>query len=368
MLGALPSQVIQALIDAGHIRNADPKRIQPASIDLTLSDEIYRVDGVVLPRRQETVAQILKIGRAKKVSFEDPLLCKGVYIVRVNERFKLPEAVYGYANNKSSSGRINLQVRLLVDNVPQFDSVPRGYNGNAWVVISPHSFSVKLSAGEAINQMRFFNTDTRLSRREHEALYEYFPLMYNNRGRALLKEEVLFDKGGGITATIDLSQKVYGYVAESQQEDKVLDYGRMDHKPKDFFKTIYSNKDRRITLNKDSFYIFATKEYITVPSDFSAEMIPYDATKGEFRSHYAGFFDPGFGYGDGSIKGAPGVLEVFPHDNNVIFRDGQPVCKLIYERLATFPTRIYGETKVLKSNYSKQRVRSALSKHFRQAA
>lgn len=362
MLGAFPSQLISELIDTQAILGAKKSSIQPSSLDLTLSEEVYEIDGVLLPKFTESIQRVLQVANARRFSFDQPLACKKVYMCRLNESLALPSMVYAYANNKSSTGRINLQARLICEGIARFDNIPRGYAGALWVVLSPHSFQVKLSSGESVNQVRFFNADTRLRQEEHEALYSYHPLLYHADGTPYNKEAVDFDPGGGITLTLDLDQDVVGYVAFSQP-DKVLEYARKDHEASDFFTPMYRSKDGKLVLNRDGFYIFSTKEYISVPPQFSVEMIAYDPTKGEFRTHYAGFFDPGFGYGaKGETRGAPAVLEIYPHDHDLIFRDGQPICKMVYERLATFPDRIYGQSD-LGSHYHAQRG-PHLSKHF----
>lgn len=354
--------MINRLITAGNIHSATPHNVQPSSLDLTLSEEMYRVEGVCLPKRGETVRDLIEIFHAQPATFADPLQCHAVYLCRLNEHLALPKSVYAYANNKSSTGRINLQVRLLCDGVPKFDQIPKGYTGELWILVAPHSFSIALQAGQSLNQMRFFNADTRLSEEEHRALYSFQPLLYHSDGTPSAEDEVLFDKGGGITMTIDFDQEVVGYVAFPNPE-KVLEYARRDYAPEDFFQPIWRPTRNQLVLSKNGFYIFSTKEYIAVPPEFSVEMIAYDPTKGEFRTHYAGFFDPGWGFGArGELHGTPAVLEVYPHDHNFIFRDGQPICKMVYERLATFPDRIYGVGD-LGSHYQHQRG-PCLSKHF----
>lgn len=364
MLGALPSQKIQELIDQEIIKNTKPEHIQPSSLDLTLADEIYEIEGVLLPKKRENIHDILNATKSKKVSFAEPLKCGKIYCVKLSETLNLPQTIFAYTNNKSSTGRINLQVRLICDSVPLFDYIPKGYSGDLWAYLSSHSFSVKLQPGQTLNQMRLCNTDNRMNEQEHHEIYQAYPLLYDETQKPIPVEEVIFDKGGGITLTIDLEKDIIGYVAH-QQPEKIIDYGSQDHDPKEYFQVLYNNPEHQITLDSEGFYIFATKEHISVPPEFAVEMIPYDPSKGEFRSHYAGFFDPGFGYGKaGEKKGTPAVMEVYPRGNNVIFRDGQPICKMVYERLSTFPTRIYGIGE-LKSNYAQQHVLTALSKHFK---
>lgn len=366
MLGAFPSQIIEKFIHKGFIKNSESRHIQPSSLDLTISDEVYEVSGVFLPQKHESIRGLISFVHGKKVSLDSPLECHKVYLCKLQESLDLPDGIYAYANNKSSTGRINLQIRLLCDGNPTFDQVPRGYKGELWILASPHSFAVKLSPGEPLNQLRIYNADSTLSQEEHMALYNYHPLLYDAHGNTLPLESVGLDKGGGVTMTVDFDQDIVGYVA-FPQPGKVLHFGKYDHKVEDFFQPIFRPDHDQLVLSRDGFYIFSTKEYISIPPEFAVEMIAYDPSKGEFRSHYAGFFDPGWGYGEkGERQGTPAVLEVYPHDHNFIFRDGQPICKMVYERLATFPDRIYGTGK-LGSHYGNQRG-PRVSKHFTVAA
>ncbi len=360
-LGAFPSQIIREMIENGSIGNADKKRIQPASLDLTISGEIYKMKGIFLPRKGETIRQLLSAGTLFPTDLGKPLECFGVYLVRLNEKLNLPEHIFARANNKSSSGRINLQARLMADGVPQFDNIPRGYKGELWLMISPQSFSVNLREGDALNQIRFFNFDTRLTKEEYNAIYEPCGLLYDKYGKMVAKTEVDFNDG--ITMTVDLEQPTVGYKCASSST-KVLDFNRYDHDPLEYFEPIHKPQNGHIVLRRSEFYILSTKESIRIPNNFAVEMIAYDTSKGEFRSHYAGFFDPGWGYGkSGEKNGDPAVLEVFTYDNDFILRDGQPICKMVYEKLSTPSELIYGSEEAGSHYFGQKGPR--LSKHFK---
>ncbi len=363
MLGAYPSQAIKKLIEEKLILGADEKNLQPASLDLSISDEIYKMKGIFLPRKHEKVIDIIKTGSLYKTDLNKPLECEGVYMIKLNESLNLSSQIFALTNNKSSTGRINLQVRILADGVSKFDKIPRGYKGDLWALVSPKSFAVKLKPGNALNQMMFFDIDARLTEKEHGALYRKYNLLYNSQGKPIDCSEIEFDSGGGLTMTVDLDQDIVGYKCIPQAE-KVLDFNEFSHDPLDFFESIIRPKDGTVVLKKDHFYILSTKEYVRVPCEYAMEMIAYDTSKGEYRSHYAGFIDPGWGYGkNGEVKGTPLVLEVFTNDNDFVLRDGQPICKVVYESLVEYPELVYGVGS-LGSHYHTQRG-PRLSKHFK---
>jgi dCTP deaminase len=359
----LAIQHIRSLIDQGHIKEARDENLQPSSLDLSISGEVYRMRGTFLPRKGESVRTLLDDGILFPVSLTQPLELNGVYLARLNESLDLPENIYAVTNNKSSSGRVNLQTRLIVNGFPAFDQVPRGYQGELWLEIIPKSFPVQLSYGERLNQMMFHSGDTRLTLDEYHLYDQTYGLLRDANEQPLPLPEMLTQHG--ISMSIDLSsQEIIGYKC-TPTTTKVLDYSSSDHNPLDFFEAIPRPSNGQFIMKRDEFYIFATKEGIRVPREFAVEMAPYDVSMGEFRSHYAGFFDPGFGFGsEGETLGMPAVLEVFTHDQDFVLRDGQPICRMIYEKL-TAPAEVYYGDPKLSSNYYKQ-IGPRLSKHFRQ--
>lgn len=362
--GALPIQHIRELIKNGHLREAREEHLQPSSVDLAISGEIYRMRGTFLPRKGESVRDLLRDGMLFPVSLTQPLELNGIYLARLNELLELPEQVYAITNNKSSSGRVNLHTRLIVNGVSMFDQVPRGYRGELWLEIIPKSFPVQLTYGERLNQMRFFTDDTRLTEEEYLNFDRQYGFLRDRESRPLDISQMITTRG--ITMSIDLaSEEVIGYKC-SPTTTKVLDYKRRDLDPLDFFEPIPKPKNGQLIMKRDEFYIFVTKEGIRVPREFAVEMAPYDVSKGEFRSHYAGFFDPGWGYGaTGETLGTPAVLEVFTHDHDFVLRDGQPICQMVYEHLSAPAEICYGDPSI-SSNYYKQ-TGPRLSKHFKMA-
>ena len=362
--GTFPSQEIARLIKGGAIASAAgiaPEQIQPSSLDLTLSVEAYSMTGSLLPLGGEKVRDLIERFARYPISLREPavLVRDNVYLVRLRESLKLPQGVAAYANNKSSTGRIDLQTRVICDKNPRYDRVPEGYEGELWLEIIPKSFDVKVRAGDSVNQTIFYSERTFVLGNDLARLSRKTPLMF------AASEAVPQPAGDGLLMTLDLEQDIVGFVAKKSLKPKPIDLAALgQHEPEDYFEPIRKPKDGALFLSQNAFYIFSTYEYISVPPDFAVEMLPYDTSAGEFRAHYAGFFDPGFGYGaKGEVKGTPAVLEVRPYEDDLIVRHRQPVCKMAYEKLTAPPDKLYGVG--VKSNYAQQRG-PRLSKFFRQ--
>jgi len=350
--GAIPFQLIREMMASGYVKGADAEAIQPSSLDLTLTDEVYRLRGSYLPRTGERVEDIATRAALYKTNLDLPLEIGGIYLVRLKELLELPPGIRATSSNKSSSGRIDLRSRLLADGVPRYDSIPAGYIGSLWLEIVPKSFPVKLHPGDRVNQIRFFHGEARLSSLEHRMLYDRYRLLRDGGGEVIRPtDEVVRD---GVTMTIDLSTDgIVGWWAK-RGATNILDTHRYDHDPHEFFEPIHRPKNGELTLRPGTFYILVTKEKIIVPPTLAAEMANYDPSKGEFRSHFAGFFDPGWGWTDREeTKGTAAVLEVEAYGHEIILRDGQPICLMVYERLLASPEKAYGQD--LKSNYASQR-------------
>lgn len=349
--GAIPYQLVREMMSSGYIRDADPAAIQPSSLDLTVTNEVYRLRGSYLPRPGERVEDIAKHAALYKTNLDLPLEIGGVYLIRLQESLELPPSIRATSSNKSSSGRIDLRSRLLADGVSRYDSIPAGYIGSLWLEIVPMSFPVKLYPGDRVNQIRFFHGEARLSSLEHRMMYDRYRLLRDANGETVRPtDEVIRD---GVTMTIDLSSEgIIGWWAK-RGATNILDMHKFDHDPHEFFEPIQKPKNGELTLRPETFYILVTKERILVPPTLAAEMANYDPSKGEFRSHFAGFFDPGFGWSDrDEDRGTAAVLEVEAYGHESIIRDGQPICLMVCERLLATPDRIYGQE--LKSNYARQ--------------
>ena len=308
--GALPDSMILQLIDGGFIQGANPSNVQPSSLDLTISTEIYEVAGIFQPRPDETVREVLSKISKRKVTLDEPLVRGEMYLTRLNETLNLPENVYAYCNPKSSSGRVDVHVRLLADRVPRYDAVTpagwpadKGKPGELWLSIMPKTFSLKLPRGYSLNQIRFFNADTRfddleleLALAEHKLLWrakKHTPFIYSD-----LK---IRDGDGGAILTLDLSQKIVGYRGRSTKQ--MIDLSKNGHYDwRKFFEPLSVKSRDYLRLDRDYFYILSTSEAVRVPPELSCEMTPMDERSGEFRSHYAGFIDPGWGWGKPGIS------------------------------------------------------------------
>ena len=328
--GILPCQSIEALIADGAILAASPfdrDQVQPASIDLRLGSRCWRVRASFLPGRGRTVAE-----RIEQVAMHELDLDRGavlergcVYIAELQERLALPAGVSARANPKSSTGRVDVFVRLLSD-AGAFDDVAEGYHGPAYIEIAPQTFSVLARRGTRLNQLRLKRGATRRLRTENVG--------------------------------VDLSSGVAGFRA--RRHAPVVDLDREDgHDPRLYWEPLVP-RDGQLLLDPGEFYILASKEAVEIPILEAAEMTPIDPSVGEFRVHYAGFFDPGFGTDEAHGKGSRGVLEVRSHETPFILEDGQTVARLVYEPLTERPTRLYGD---LGSHYQRQGLK--LSKHFK---
>lgn len=362
----IPSQKIVEMIGDGRITGADTGNVQPASIDLTLTDEAYRMRWTFLPQKGEKISDIIEVGSLYPFDLSKPLEPGAIYLIRLKEGLNLPKDILALTNNKSSTGRVNLQTRVVADGVPRFDRLPAGYKGPLWLEVVSKSFFIKLNPGDKVNQIRFFKTESSLENFSMKKIYDLHKLFYDKKGNFIKPEKILAeDHDNSLIMSMDLDKDkdIVGY--KSIHTGQILDYSKKDqHDPEDFFEEMHSPRDGRLTLRYGDFYIFSTKEFIRVPPEYSVEMVAYDIGSGEFRSHYAGFFDPGFGYGKkGEVLGTPAVLEVRPYDNNFSLRDGQPICKMVFMEVSEMPDLIYGVGDI-GSHYQKQRG-AFLSKHFK---
>jgi dCTP deaminase len=331
-LGVLPDHEIHALCDSGGIMADTPfdaDQVQPASLDLRLGAVAYRLRASFLPGPDRTVKQRLDDGLCMHtLDLRDgAVLERGcVYLVPLQERLNLPSTVAARANPKSSTGRVDVFTRLIVDGSSGFDEVKTGYNGPLYVEIAPQTFSILVKSGCRLNQLRL------------------------RRGAPqILRSECV---------NVDLSGPIAGYRA--RRHAGVVDMTREEaHAPADFWEEVSAPKGE-LVLDPAEFYILVSKESLTIPSHEAAEMTPIDPAVGEFRVHYAGFFDPGFGTLEAGGIGSRGVLEVRSRETPFLLTDGQIVARLVYEPLTARPTHLYGE---LGSHYQKQGLR--LSKYFR---
>ncbi len=359
--GILPSQAIAKLIDNGGItatRPIPPGQIQPASLDLRLGPIAHRVRASFLPGPNGTVMErIEQLGMHSMDLTDGAVLERGcVYIVPLLESLDLPKSTSGAANPKSSTGRLDIFTRMIADGVPEFDRVPAGYSGPLYAEISPRTFSIVAREGDRLSQLRFRRGNPPASDSEMRALHDRDTLVHGVEDADIAK---------GVAISVDLSGEdgngLVGYRAK--HHSAVIDLGKIGHYERmEFWEPIHTRPNQTsIILNPDDFYILASAEPVSVPPDYAAELVPYDALVGEFRVHYAGFFDPGFGYTGVRRKGTRAVLEVRSRDVPFVLEHGQIVGRLAYERLTETPEILYGTS--IGSSYGRQGL--ALSKHFK---
>lgn len=356
MTGVIPSQQIQNMIDDGAIAaDADflDGQVQPASLDLRLGTVAYRVRASFLAGYGRKVTDRIDEFKMHEIDLTSgAVLEKGcVYVVPLMERLALPDDVQAVANAKSSTGRLDLLTRAITDGGTEFDRIPTGYAGPLYAEICPRSFSVLVRPGMRLNQIRFRAGQAVLDDDALRALHDDGPLV---------DCPPVIDEGLGFS--VDLkpdSGDLVGYRAKPHTG--VIDLDLIDHyDPAEFWEDVRSTNGR-IILDPGAFYILVSREAVTIPPSHAAEMAPYLAMVGEFRVHYAGFFDPGFGYALAGGAGARGVLEVRCHEAPFVLEHGQIVGRLVYERMAEIPAQLYGQG--IKSNYQGQGLK--LAKHFR---
>lgn len=360
--GTLTAQDLQDLVDSRVIHsNADitPAQIQPASLDLTLSSEVMRMPGSILPLPGERVRDLVQGLALERLSCSSPLCLvrDAVYVVRLREACALSADLEMYTNSKSSTGRIDLATRVVCDGNPRYDRIPAGYHGELWVELVPRSFDCVIQSGDSVNQAIVFNQRQILPQKELLQRHAATPLAYHDQRTAVPAAECIVD--GRVVLSADLSQNNVGWVAHHAHKPVVL-RALASHHAEDFFTPLPKPRSGFLFLEKDRFYILATSERVVVPVDLACEMIPYDPAAGEFRAHYAGFFDPGWGIAD---HGTKAVLEVRPHADDLVLRHRQPICAMAFERLTTECLRPYGSAG---NNYAGQNG-PRLSKHFRQS-
>ncbi len=371
--GVLPYQSLRAAADAGWITATAPiddKQFQPASLDLRLGPVAYQLRASFLPYRETVQARLdaTEAGDSElvidRISLESgATLQRGsVYLVPLRERLALPPSVRGRCNPKSTTGRLDVFTRVITDATPRFDEVAAGYRGALYLEVSPQSFPVRVQAGHSLNQLRLVSGASLLSDAELVELYRTGPLLYDDDDRPVPIERATFNEG--LCMGIDLSGRKTGGIIgfRAHPNPPAVDLSRVDHYDAgEFWEPIKRPGRDSYILEANRFYILVSKERIRVPPDFAAEMVVYDAGAGEIRTHYAGFFDPGFGYGDGGVLGTKVVMEVRAREVPFLVYDGQISFKVLFERLADRPGRLYGVG--LGSSYQNQTL--TLSKQFR---
>jgi dCTP deaminase len=364
--GVLPAQQLRRAIAEEWIRSdtyrIPPDSIQPASLDLRLGEFAWALRCSFLPDRESKVEDKIQGIAFQKVDLRDGATLERdrPYLVPLIEELALPAEIRAKANPKSSTGRLDVFTRVITDMNPSFDEVPYGYRGRLYLEIVPRSFAIQVKTGLALNQLRLFTGDARLRDEEIAGVHEEFPLLYLD-SHALRSWELTVSDG--LFLSVDLSgptDRIVGYRA--RRNSLPIDLGRLrGYVWRDFWEPVYPEPGSRIVLEPEIFYLLLSAEGVCIPPGYAAEMTAYDPTAGELRTHYAGFFDPGFGYdASGRRHGSKAALEVRARDVSFMVEHRQPICKLAFEHMLEPPDVLYGEE--LGSNYQGQE--TMLSKHF----
>ena len=357
MPGVLPSQAIETMIENGEItldRPLTEGQVQPASLDLRLGTVAYRVRASFLAGEGRTVSERLSDFEMHRISLteEGAVLEKGcVYLVPLMESLALPDGITAVAIAKSSTGRLDLLTRTITDGGTEFDRIPAGYCGPLYAEICPRSFSVLVRPGMRLNQIRFRDGQSVLSDDALRALHADSPLV---------DVDAVIDEGLGFSVDLKPAEgTLVGYRAKPHTG--VIDLENIGHyDPQEYWEEVRSDNGQ-IILDPGAFYILVSREAVQIPPEYAAEMAPFLAMVGEFRVHYAGFFDPGFGHASAGGAGSRGVLEVRCHEAPFVLEHGQVVGRLVYEKMAELPEQLYGRE--IASNYQGQGLK--LSKHFK---
>jgi len=357
--GILPDSRIAALFESGELTSPvdlDSDQIQPASLDLRLGAKAWRVRASFLPGPRNRVSAKLDRLKLHEISLESGAVLETgcVYIVPLLEQLALPADISASANPKSSTGRLDVFTRVMTDYGHEFDKIAAGYNGSLYLEISPRTFPIVARTGSRLSQVRFRRGLALLDGRELAILHDTEMLVAADNPNI---------SGNGIGLSVDLGGDGEGLIGyRGKHHTGLVDVDKRNaHSVLDYWEPLYGRGKRELVLDPDEFYILMSREAIHVPPDLAAEMTPFDPLVGEFRVHYAGFFDPGFGHTAAGGAGSRAVLEVRSHEVPFILDHGQIVGRLGYEHMLERPRALYGDE--IGSNYQAQGLK--LSKHFR---
>jgi dCTP deaminase len=359
--GVYPSQWIRKSIEAKQIRSRftlpdeDLNQLQPASLDLRLGEKAFRLRCSFLPGDESVADKLERYAMGAELDIRDgAILERNVpYLIPLEEELALPDDVHAKANPKSSIGRLDVFTRVITDRGPRFDEIAPGYSGRLYLEVFSRTFTIKIQSGQTLNQLRLIEGHTSIDGNEIRA----------RLGEIVVGPGDVFVGKNGLFLSLDLrgdDQGLVGYRARRNTE--LLDLSERGLDPDLFWEPVRPEKGAsRLVLEPEEFYLLISREAVSIPPDLAAEMTAYDPTSGELRTHYAGFFDPGFGYAQEAVRrGARAVLEVRAHDVPFVVEDGQRICTLGFERMLEPPEILYGEG--IGSSYQAQT--TYLSKYF----
>lgn len=367
--GVFSAQMLGRAIHDGLIRST-PKildgQIQPASVDLRLGRKAYRLRSSFLPgadaRVRDRLAE-LQVGPPLDLSNPDGVVLEPgrPYLIELMEKLRLPTDVTARTNPRSSTGRLDIFTRVITDRGSQFDEIEAGYDGPLWLEAYSSTFTVNVQTGLALTQLRLSSPAPGLSRDEIERLHSTESLIFapGPEPRAPIERPTIGARGLLLSVNLPAGEFV-GWRAK--RNTRLIDLASTAaYDALDYWEPVFAEKGGRLVLHPGEFHLLISKEFVRIPPQVAAEMVAYDPTNGELRTHYAGFFDPGFGYGP-DLSGTRAVLEVRAHDVPFLLEDGQPIARLAYERMAERPERLYGGDE-LQSHFQHQQIN--LSRQFR---
>jgi dCTP deaminase len=364
--GVLPAQRLREAVTRGTITAGDWRvpleSIQPASVDLRLGEFAWALRCSFLPDSGSTVEEKIADLAFDKIDLRDGATLERdrPYLVPLIEELRLPQEIRAKTNPKSSTGRLDVFTRVITDRSHRFDEIAAGYHGKLYLEVVPRSFAIRVKQGLSLNQVRLSHGEARLSDKDLVNVHEEFPLLYMD-SHALRATELSLADGLFLSLNIQGSpENIVGYRAKRNSLPVDLEHvGKL--KWQDYWEPVHPERGGRIVLEPEVFYLLLSAEGVSIPPSYAAEMLAYDPTAGELRTHYAGFFDPGFGYSQGERNhGSRAALEVRARDVPFMVEHRQPVCKLAFERMAADPDVLYGQD--IGSNYQGQE--TMLSKHF----
>ncbi len=364
--GIFPVQWLRMAAERGIIESGEYRipasNFQPASVDLRLGDKAYRLRCSFLPHDQ-TVQDKLSDFVMGEIDLRDGGILERnrPYLIPLIEELRLPQGIRAKTNPRSSTGRLDIFTRVITDRCDRFDEIPAGYHGRLYLEVAPRSFTVQVQEGLSLNQLRLIQGQYRSSDQSTLDFHKHTPVIFLGGQPA---DASYLDAGNGVSLSIDLTgdeNKVVGYKAK--KNSYLLDLSAVArYNAEDFWEPVYGERKDRLVLEPEEFYLLLSAESVRIPPLFAAEMNPYDPTSGELRTHYAGFFDPGFGHDTRNISsGSRAVLEVRAHDVPFMIENGQKVCRLEFQTMAEAPDVLYGSE--VGSSYQYQEL--TLSKHFR---